>query len=257
MAGGSVEFVLYKTPVITYHPNGDVVVKTDGWSSISTHQFISQVLGVSCYGSRRNTVMEVRSSGGGADGVGKVIVPKNKGVTLIHAGGNWRITKYHAMYEYRLNRKAAGAVRKKYADFINYAKGMVKIRSEIVEPSKYSIRKNPYGMVTLAANETATSARIDVDKLSMRVAMLVNPNQPEDTKHLNYGEALSSILRGCIHHRASFASEGYFRVVAAEALALMDELLLRQHAQEVLVWTGLEAGKVPSGKYRGWLPERG
>jgi len=133
---------------------------------------------------------------------------------------------------------------------------MVKIRSEIVEPRKYSIRKNPYAMVTLAANEFPVSAHTNVDFLSTRVAMLVNPNQPEDTKHLNYGEALSSILRGCTQHRTSYDPDATFRVVAAEALALMDELLLRQHAQEVLVWTELEAGKVPSGKYRGWLPER-
>jgi len=252
MHGENVEFVLYKTPVITYLPNGDVMVKTDGWSSVSTHQFICQVLGVSCYGSRRNTVMEARSAEGD---VHKYVVPKDKGITMIHAGGNWRITQFNTLYEYRLNRKAANAVRKKYADFLNYAKGVAKLRSEMVEPGRWARRQKPYAVITLTAQEVAYP-KLGVNGLVRGFMDYIRLNQPEETRHENHNAAFAlafaMAVNGC---SISKSGDGYI-VPADELLGLIDELLLRACAQEVLVWTELKVGQVPSGKYKGWMPER-
>jgi hypothetical protein len=245
MSGENVEFVLYKTPVITYKPNGDVMVKTDGWSSVSTHQFISQVLSVSCYGSRKNTVLHLR-------GQGKHIIPKHKGITMIHAGGNWRITQSHAIFEYRMNRKAANAVRKKYADFLNYAKGMAKLRSEMKEPSRWARRQTPYPVIQLTENEYAY-ARLGVEGMVRRLMDCIKLDQPEETKHENYNGAFAMAMNGCQLHRTS---SNEYQANTADVLGLIDELLLRAHAQEVLVWTELEVGQVPSGRYRGWVPEK-
>jgi len=248
MSGENVEFVLYKTPVITYLPNGDVMVKTDGWSSVSTHQFICQVLGVSCYGSRRNTVMEARSAEGD---VHKYVVPKDKGITMIHAGGNWRITQFNTLYEYRLNRKAANAVRKKYADFLNYAKGVAKLRSEMVEPGRWARRQKPYAVITLNEQEVAYP-KLGVNGLVRGLMDYIRLNQPEETRHENYNTAFAMAVNGCQMYRG----DGEYRAPADEVLGLIDELLLRAHAQEVLVWSELKTGQVPSGKYKGWMPER-
>jgi hypothetical protein len=244
MRGEDVEFTLYKTPVITYRPNGDVVVKTDGWSSISTHQFISQVLSVSCYGSRKNTVLHLR-------GQGKHIIPKHKSITMNHVGGNWRITQSHAIFEYRMNRKAANAVRKKYADFLNYAKGMVKLRSEMKEPHKWARRQTPYPVITIQEEELR-GARLGIDMLTWGLMDFLKLDQPEETRHENYNEALAMVLRHSHHHN----NQTGYQAPANEVLGLIDELLLRAHAQDVLVWTKLEVGQVPSGKYRGWMPEK-
>ena len=246
MNGEDVVFVLYRTPVITYKPNGDVVVKTEGWSSVSTHQFIQQVLGISCNGVQRNTVLRLN---GGRD---KYIIPKNKSITMIHAGGNWRITDSHVIYEYRLNRKAANEVRKKYADFLNYAKGVAKLRSEMVEPSRWARRQNPYAVVTLNEQETAM-ARMGTEEMVRGLMDCIRFDQPEETRHENYNVAFAMALNGC---SIGNSGDGYI-VVTEEVLWLIDELLLRAHAQDVLVWTELKAGQVPSGRYRGWLPDRG
>jgi hypothetical protein len=37
--GDAIELVLYKTPVITFEPDGDVVLFVDSYNSVSTHQF--------------------------------------------------------------------------------------------------------------------------------------------------------------------------------------------------------------------------
>jgi len=255
MSGENVEFVLYKTPVVTYLPNGDVVVKTDGWSSVSTHQFIHQVLGVSCYGSRSNTIMEIRDNDGG---VRKTVVPKNKSVTLIHAGGNWHITTYQTLYEYRLNRKAANAVRKQYADFLRYIKGMVNLRSETVEPHRWARRQKPYAAVVVSAEELPQQmiART-IHALRIEFAELLRADQPEDTRHLSYNKAFGLAVQWALSlSRSNSVNFGQVKLPADEVLGLIDELLLRAHAQEILVWTELKLGQVPSGKYRGWMPER-
>jgi len=250
MSGENVEFVLYKTPVITYLPNGDVVVKTNGWSSVSTHQFINQVLGISCYGARRNSIMEARSAEGD---VHKYIIPKDKGITMIHAGGNWRITQFNTIYEYRLNRKAANAVRKKYADFLNYIKGMVNLRSEMVEPKRWARRQKPYAVINVTGDEIR-GAQLKVDMLTWGLMDFLKLDQPEETRHERFGEALAMVLRHC--NQNHYNNQIAYKVPADEVLSLVDELLLRAHAQEILVWTELKVGQVPSGKYRGWMPER-
>lgn len=247
MRGEDVEFVLYKTPVITYRPNGDVVVKTDGWNSVSTHQFISQVLLVHCYGSRSNTIMELRGS---TDDVSKVVVPKDKSVVLTFEHGNWRITGYHTMHEYRMNRKAANAVRKKYADFLNYAKGMVKLRSEMVTPSRWARRQNPYPVVVLTPQEVSMR-RLGTNGMVWEFMEFIKLDQPEEIRHKRFGEALAMVLNGCDLNKRG---EDY-TAPADEVLGLVDELLLRAHAQDVLVWTELEVGQVPSGKYKRWIGE--
>jgi len=255
MHGENVEFVLYKTPVITYLPNGDVMVKTDGWSSVSTHQFIEQVLGVSCYGSRRNTVMEARSAEGD---VHKYIIPKDKGITMIHAGGNWRITQFNTLYEYRLNRKAANAVRKQYGDFLHYIKGMVKLRTEMVEPGRWARRQKPYAAVVIGHDELPQWGRPgSIHGLKIEFAELLRADQPEETRHENYNTAFALAVQWALSlSRSNSVNVGTIKLPANEVLGLIDELLLRAHAQDVLVWSELKVGQVPSGKYKGWMPER-
>lgn len=247
MRGENVEFVLYETPVITYLPNGDVVVKTEGWSSMSTHQFIGRVLGVGCYGARRSTVMEVRIAEGD---VRKYIIPKDKGITMIHAGGNWRITQCNTLYEYRLNRKAANAVRKQYEDFLRYIKGMVKLRSEMVEPKRWARRQKPYAVIAVTGDEVKATKWGEND-LATILMQYIKLDQPEETRHENHNAAFAMVLR-----HTNYYGQPNYKTPAEEVLNLVDELLLRAHAQEVLVWTELKVGQVPSGKYKGWMPER-
>ena len=255
MSGENVEFVLYKTPVVTYLPNGDVVIKTDGWNSMSTHQFIEQVLGVKCYGARRNTIMEARSADGD---VHKYIIPKDKGITMIHAGGNWRITQFNTIYEYRLNRKAANQMRKQYAGFLTYVRGMVSLRSEMVEPGRWARRQKPYAAVVIGQDELPQLARAGtIHGLKIEFAELLRADQPEDTRHLSHNKAFGLAVQWALSlSQRNSVNFGQVKLPADEVLGLIDELLLRMHAQEVLVWTELKVGQVPSGKYRGWMPER-
>ena len=47
--GDKIQFVLYKTPVLTYSPDDTIEIKLDGWISNTTATFISEVLNTTVY----------------------------------------------------------------------------------------------------------------------------------------------------------------------------------------------------------------
>ena len=59
--GEAIELVLYKTPVITFTPDGEVSLFVDGYNTVATHQFIGWVLGISVHGARRTTVLTINA----------------------------------------------------------------------------------------------------------------------------------------------------------------------------------------------------
>jgi hypothetical protein len=200
--------------------------------------------------------MEARGSDGE---VNKYIIPKDKGLTMIHAGGNWRITQFNTIYEYRLNRKAVNQMRKKYADFLRYIKGMVNLRSEMVEPHRWARRQKPYAAVVIGQDELPQQGRAGtIHGLRIEFEELLRADQPEDTRHLSYNKAFGLAVQWALSlSRSNSINMGTVKLPADEVLGLIDELLLRAHAQDVLVWSELKVGQVPSGKYKGWMPERG
>ena len=125
MNGDEVEFILYKTPVMTYKPDGDIEITTDGWNTTSTHQFIARVLNVNCYGSRNKSILEVNSC--------KHVISDK--LTLRLENGNWCISgNAQDLYDWRIDRKVANNVRGRYSEFYKYLKGFVNLRThEITE----------------------------------------------------------------------------------------------------------------------------
>lgn len=116
----AVELVLYQTPVVTFKPNDDIIINPDGWVSVSTRQFIQQVLGLSCYSRNGKMIIEVNGEKHLCD----------KPLTVRRQDGKLVVTDgYEARYGYRLNRKAANNVRARYKEFIQYFKGFLALRS--------------------------------------------------------------------------------------------------------------------------------
>ena len=145
--GDALELVLYKTPVITFMPDGEVVLFIDGYNSVSTHQFIGHVLGISVHGARRTTVLTI-------NGNKYTIADKDK-LRLRKEGENWHVLNPTAQWGWKLNRKEVTNVRTRYGEFYKYLKGFVNLRTEVAKQHRWQPERN---YVVIPQNELASVA---------------------------------------------------------------------------------------------------
>lgn len=118
--GDVIECVLYKTPVVSYLPDGRIVLKDDGWKSVSTAYFIEEVLGIRA----RIFNKELNVSFGG----GEYPVLDN-GFQIAWVNGNLTPLNPTAIKVHGIDRKKTNNVRAKYKDFTTYMSGMLKLRA--------------------------------------------------------------------------------------------------------------------------------
>lgn len=124
MNGDDVEFVLYKTPVITFRTNGEVVIRTAGWASVSSHQFIQQVLGIPARGKGGSSVLNVGGHDYTMTGDNSLVLCRGERT------GTWKVIQHETLYGYKANRKALTNVRSRYSEFRKYLSGFVNLRRE-------------------------------------------------------------------------------------------------------------------------------
>jgi hypothetical protein len=289
MNGEDVEFMLYKTPVITYRPNGDVVLSNGGYSTVSTHQFFDRVLGVDARASRQVSVIGLLNKKG--EVVNRYTLNDRDTLTLKLDGvGNWCVVDgAKTQFAWHLNRQEANNVRLRYKEFITYFKGVVSLRTEDVKPS-YHYEPIPCINVSLHELQNAFGVKKSEDEMEnnpdhiignmhwihdqpqrhfnygtkraseyqdgmTQFMELIKSDQPEDTKHLQfYKGALAVLLSGDrIYQRGQ--DDNTYLVKAKPIVKALDTVILKAHAQQVLVRKELPLGSVSKGAYDRWLPE--
>jgi hypothetical protein len=285
MDGDDVVFMLYKSPVITYKPYGEVVLTPDTYSTVSTHQFFARVLGVGANAVRQNTVITI--------GDKRYTVRGKDKLTLRLEGGNWHCVEgAKTQFAWHLDRREATNVRNRYKEFTTYFKGMASLRTEEIHIQYYN---DSLSGIRVSLNELQTAFGVDKpdsdepnrnndpdsiignmqwihDKPQRhfnygskrageykegmaQFIELIKSDQPEDTKHLNfYKGALAVLLSGDrIYQRGQ--DDNTYITKAKPIVKALDTVLLRAHADEVLVRKELPIGSVSKGTYEGWLPE--
>lgn len=112
---------LYQTDVVTYKPDGKIVIKLDGYTSDTTCGFISDLLGPAFYIFDHRVWCRVK------DGEFPL---NNHGENVFVRGENkWlRFTNPAPNIVHKVNRAVANKVRKQYAGFKKYLEGMCKLR---------------------------------------------------------------------------------------------------------------------------------
>ena len=279
----AIELVLYRTAVLTFKPDGDIVVQTNGYSTQSTHEFIGQVVPfVHCNGVRGSTVLSIR------DGTNKWIrhiVPKNQALTLRMVNGNITVPDSKGNYEYRLDRKATKNLRIRYKDFYTYVDSMIKIRAVEQQPRypkyrRYAEEKlppvvefDPQEFADMLGFEThlVTGMKrvrrtfVDIYKRRAELDFYISGDQPAEVRNDNFytaflGMALSEADYGWEDGKMNaFLGKNSTepRIVRVNVIReRIDEQILRAHADEVLVWTRLAPDALPNGKYKHWLEDK-
>jgi hypothetical protein len=277
MDGDDVVFMLYNSPVITYKPDGGVVLTPDQYSTVSTHQFFIRVLGVGAQASRNTSVITL--------GDKRYTIRGKDKLTLKMVSGNWQCVEgAKAQYAWHLNRQEATNVRTRYKEFITYFKGMVSLRTEEVHIQYYN---DSLSGIRVSAQELASAFGVegydDPDKMigNMRhmhdlpqrhfnygtqrakeyqegmtqFMELIKSDQPEDTKHLNFYKGALAVLMSADRIYQRGQDDNTYIAKAKPIVKALDTVLLKAHAQQVLVRKELPIGSVSKGAYDRWLPE--
>ena len=131
---GKIECICYRTAVVTFHPDGNIELRSGGWSSTTTAQFIEDVLPISCRIIQSSLVVGLPS---GEYRIGKGLMLKRD------EHGCLVPTNVEPEYVYRVKRKESNRIKKQYTEFTKYFMGMVKVREDGM--AKYDEYINAFG----------------------------------------------------------------------------------------------------------------
>jgi hypothetical protein len=283
MNGDDVEFVLYKSAVITYKPDGGVVLTPDTYSTVSTHQFFDRVLGVDARASRQNSVIGLLNKKG--EVMNRYTVRGKDTLTLkLDKSGNWQCVEgAKPQFAWHLNRQEATNVRLRYKEFITYFKGMVSLRTEEIEMPYYSTTYQGIRVSLHEIQQAFKSELSEPDNILGTVQYIqdlprrnynygsqreaeyrdgiawfieaIKSDQPEDVKHLNFYRGALAVLLTAERIYQRGQEDNTYIAKAKNIAKALDTTLLRAHAEQVLVRKELPIGSVSKGTYEGWLPE--
>ena len=266
--GEAIELVLYKTPVITFTSDGEVVLFIDGYNSVSTHQFIGWVLGISVHGARRTTVLTINDQK-------YTIADKDRLRMRMGEDDKWQVLNPTQQWGWKLNRKEITNVRTKYGEFYKYLKGFVNLRTEERQQHRWHPAKN-YVVIHLDEFKSVFERVVDMreycymdkrgkQKLDWHLVWreqyeasakafeyLIRPDQPEEDKHMNFYKAALLLVAKLDSDKMDVRAEETF-AISKQIVPLLDDVLFMLYADQVLVQYQLPMGKVSSGIYEHWM----
>ena len=274
----AVECVLYRTPVIKFTTEGEIILNIDNWPSASTCQFINRVIrGVSANRVRGDVVLHFADNS-------KAMLPAKGELALAQdSNGRWFPKVKQVLYDYRVSRKEANNVRKQVSQFKDYLSGVIKLKSEervINEGTHYERRfnlvKTTYGELIEVfgkSQDMNNGCRPDVDKWKIthkpkyyraedkaeawanyRQATaeffdLVRNDQDDNARHQNYWIAYNILFvqEQSLYWRNDMDSQVTLGIDQFEKV--LDKVLFTMFSDKVYKKVALPEGKVPTGKY--------
>ena len=256
MNGSDVECVLYRTPVVTFHTDDTITIKTDGWNSVSTHQFIWAITGCECWGSGGKTVLKV--------GALKYVMSEQMKMKYKEDGNGstvWEVLTTEEQYDWRINRQKAKEVRAKYKEFNTYLNGVIKLRTttfcvessvdELYEGLNLTLQEDGYRKNTIVDSYVFT--QIDHKNTSEHAKFMYLINASGEDKTDDYHKAMLMLIGRCGTGNW-YLSLG--RKITVYPRVLIDkayECMYKYHSDEVFTKVKLPVGKVPSMKYDTWV----
>ena len=259
MNGSDVECVLYKTPVVTFHTDDTITIKTDGWNSVSTHQFIWAITGCPARGNKGKTVIKV--------GALEHVMSEQMKMKYLGGSAQWEVLTTEEQYDWRINRQKAKEVRDRYKEFNTYLNGVVKLRTITVDSTdriESSVDELYEGLsLTLTADYqgrkavNANAFRLIDDKNKSEHAkfmyLIGASGEGKADKTDDYHKAMLMLIGRC-----ETANYWYHlgRKITVYPKVLIDkayECMYKYHSDEVFTKVKLPVGKVPSGRYNTWV----
>lgn len=269
-ATNTYEAVLYQTPVVTFYPDNTIKVKTGGYNTATTMQFISNVLGINAWRTRGTSMFTI----GGENHAMKGSLSE---LMLKWEGGQLRVTQSQTHKQWAMNRTGANNVRAKVSEFRGYFKGFLSLRGETIQRWGRDVksvaielkelvdllgthkRKDWRGDMTECINvepfyNLANKQRPEFRQKAEAFFELIRNDQPEEGKTHNFYKAAVGYFAGyrsSIELNSSISDTFYFDY--DDALAGIDEIMFKLFSDEVFVLKDVQQGKAPSNKYDRWV----
>jgi hypothetical protein len=226
---GGVACVLYRTPVVTFFEDGDIRILNEDWNSVSTCNFIDEIL-YSVNSRIYNNDLYVRTKQGEfALGEGGIWLRMNAQGEL-----EVKLDALPPKYVHAIDRKKANNVRAQYKPFIDYASRMCRLKgndpyleSEMVRVFPHPAIPDSYDMGVVLNNRAYAKWIDSVKNLFGFIKSEVGD------QHENYYKALL-LLAKSYGNRKYHEPEGYVLTEKKIRVAL-DDLILGFHRDEVFV----------------------
>jgi hypothetical protein len=230
-AEGAIECVFYRTPVVTFKPDGDVILRDYGYATISTSAFIEEVLGIRAQLFDRSICVGI--------GGETVRLPRGGEDTLTlrrdASGELYAVNPVQDMV-HNLDRKESNKVRKQYAEFMQYATGMIKLKEGLFTSEEL---KSNGGIATLDS-EWAKEFGAGVEAF---FALLHDKTSGIcESRYI----ALTSLAHSFGQY--SYNNQGT-RLTLPRFKKAMDTMLFGYYRDQVLVTTPVPVGEVNRDRY--------
>lgn len=119
---------LYQTDVVTYKPNGDIVVQVGGWASPTTTAFMMNVVGNHFWQFDNQVWVGARTEEQGEDKPFPLLT-QGDNVFRRSRSGDLLLTNPQSCKTHKINREGANNVRKRYKSFRDYIDRMFRLRA--------------------------------------------------------------------------------------------------------------------------------
>jgi hypothetical protein len=229
--GEDVVVKAYYTDLLTYKPDGEIVVDTNGYASVSTADILTQVLGVRVlpYGGRLWIQL-----------AGWYVLGRGTRLRLFYdrGFGGEVLNPIHVQVR-QLNRKKTKVVRDKFRPFMDYARGMCKL-------------------LAVDGSITVESARGDYQQ-DQDLWYLITCEAEAD-KLEDFAEALRSLMsvtckQEWVYNGTNGVSQPYIttrRTTFAAMQRYMMKMAYKMHASDVLDTNTAPLGQLAKDKYDAW-----
>ena len=231
----SIDCMCYRTAVVSFKPDGNIIVQNGGWSSITTCMFIEEVLGIS---SRiRDCTVVVMFNGGEYKVTNELCLKR--------VDGRLTALNQEPSYVHRVNRRKANEVRKSYVEFTKFFTGMMKLREGgLILDDEYI---NFFGADEDRGGHTVKAKMPDDVALrsEAQVDMLMNLMQSKDPQ-LMYEASLRIVKQ--FGARSYWKNMG-FRMSPASVKKALDNLIFAKHKDTIFDIEEIPVGVI---KKDGW-----
>ena len=237
-ADGSIQCILYNTPVVTFTPEDNIVINTAGFNGGSTRKFIDEVSpnGIAAYVFDKTMCLTLYGTPNedGSSNKGSYRLKRNEPTLVRRVQTGWVVEDAVQHTVHKVNRRGKKAVMDRYQPFFAYVDAFCRLRGgEKVEDTEIKEALGAQGYPLVAGNNYMNQWKIE-NRYALLMGYMASTGEEQ---HSDYYKATMVLL--CEVHRSD----------AVLMRASLVSILSGTHRDEVFVEEAVAKGSVKKDAY--------